>query len=95
MRASTTRKDFGMKISTTLAAVIGCAGLAACSGGTDEDVANVDNGIMIDNLGTTDMNMGTDLNIGTDMNTSDMNADMDMNVTGDTTNDVGMSNTTD
>lgn len=92
-----------MKISTTLAALVGCAALAACSGSNDQ-TTNADNGMMMDNLGTTDMNMGTDMNVGTtdmnmgtDMNagtTTDMNTGTDINATGDTTNAAGTGNTT-
>jgi hypothetical protein len=54
----------------TLAAIVGCAALSACGGGASEDTVNTDNSMMIDNLGTTDMNMDANM----DMNATDMNA---------------------
>lgn len=56
-----------MKISTTLAAVIGFAALAACGGNTEDNTANMDENAMM-----------TDMNAGMDMNMTDMNADMNM-----------------
>ena len=89
-------RDLAMKISTTLAAMVGSAALAACGGATNEDAANVDNGLMIENLGTSDMNMSTDMNMGTDVSTgsTDMNTETDMDAAGDSVNDAGIGNTT-
>ncbi len=79
-----------MKISTTLAAVIGFAALAACGGGEDT-TANADENAMM-----TDMNAGMDMNMtdmnGMDMNMTDMNAGTDMNMTGNT--DMNMTGNT-
>jgi len=63
-----------MKKLLTFAAIAGCAALSACGGGTTEDTVSTDNGMMMDNLGTTDMNaMDTNMDINMDMN-GDMNA---------------------
>ena len=63
-----------MKKLLTFAAIAGCAALSACGGGTTEDAVSTDNDMMMDNLGTTDMNaMDTNMDINMDMN-GDMNA---------------------
>lgn len=79
-----------MKITTTLAAALAFATLAACTGGGEQNnVENVDaNMMMTDNLGATDMNMDMNADMNTGMNT-DMNADM--NATGNT--DMNATNT--
>jgi len=72
----------------TLAAVVSCATLSACGGSTD-DTVNADNSMMMDNLGTTDMNAGMDMNVDANMDANmDMNAanDMSMNSTDGMTN---------
>lgn len=76
-----------MKISTTLAAVIGFAALAACGGEAEDTTLNAeDNALM------------TDMNAGMDMNMTDMNADMNMmttdNLTVDANNVTVVDNTT-
>lgn len=65
-----------MKLKIAMTAFVGCAALAACSGGASEDNAmNADANLMTDmNAGMTDMNMGTDMN-GMDANMSMNSAD--------------------
>ena len=78
-----------MRISSTLAAVIGFAALAACGGEAEDNTLNAD-----DNAMMTDMNAGMDMNM-TDMNAGmnmDMNADMNAGTDLNTTN---TGNTTD
>lgn len=72
----------------TVAAVVSCAALSAC-GGSNDDTVNADNSMMMDNLGTTDMNAGMDMNVDANMDANmDMNAanDMSMNATDNMTN---------
>jgi hypothetical protein len=79
-----------MRKLIALAAIMGCAALAACGGDAGEETVNVDNGMMMENLDTTTMDMNADMNM--DMN-ADMNADMntDANMTGNTENTTGNS----
>lgn len=75
-----------MKITTTLAAAIGLAALAAC-GGREENIAeNVDANLVTENLEVPTDNMANvDMNVGNDMNNVTDNVD---NAVDNATNNV-------